>query len=139
MADTPNALMWCVLEINFSIIGSCAPTIKPLLRKYLPFILGRSSAKGTSYGTRGLRTNADTINNKSGYRLESLSGKDEPDMPMIGKGFTSTKIGTSVDDSSEEFIFQTSGEYTKDAKNITRTVQLGMTYEDEDDKAPHGR
>lgn len=44
------ALMWCVLELNLSIIGGSIATIKPFLRMLLPRIFGTSRGKSTEDG-----------------------------------------------------------------------------------------
>lgn len=35
--------MWCVVELNFSIIGGCVPTLKPFLRRFAPKLIGYST------------------------------------------------------------------------------------------------
>jgi hypothetical protein len=37
--NTVLALMWCVLELNLSIVGGSMPAMKPVLQKYAPKIL----------------------------------------------------------------------------------------------------
>jgi hypothetical protein len=49
--NTVLALMWCVLELNLSIIGGSIPTVKPLIKKFMPRLLGTSRrSRSRSYG-----------------------------------------------------------------------------------------
>jgi hypothetical protein len=42
--------MWCILELNLSILGGSIPTVKPFIRQVFPNLLGTS--KGASKGAR---------------------------------------------------------------------------------------
>lgn len=44
--NTVLALMWCVLELNLSIVGGSMPAMKPVLQKYFPRLL--ASTQGAS-------------------------------------------------------------------------------------------
>lgn len=45
---TTPGMMWCILEINLSIIGGSMPTLKPFLRRHAPRLLNLSQRKGGS-------------------------------------------------------------------------------------------
>lgn len=45
---TTPGMMWCILEINLSIIGGSMPTLKPFLQRHAPRLLSRSQSKGVS-------------------------------------------------------------------------------------------
>lgn len=52
MSDvTVPGLMWCVLELNMSIIGGSIPTLKPFLQRHAPRLLSLSQSKGGSCNT----------------------------------------------------------------------------------------
>ena len=48
IANTVPALMWCVLELNLSIIGGSIPVVKPFVRRVFPRLLGSSPQAGSS-------------------------------------------------------------------------------------------
>lgn len=45
---TTPGMMWCILEINLSIIGGSMPTLKPFLQRHAPLLLSLSQSKGGS-------------------------------------------------------------------------------------------
>lgn len=45
---TTPGMMWCILEINLSIIGGSMPTLKPFLQRHAPRLLSFSQSKGGS-------------------------------------------------------------------------------------------
>lgn len=45
---TTPGMMWCILEINLSIIGGSMPTLKPFLQRHAPRLLSLSQSKGGS-------------------------------------------------------------------------------------------
>jgi hypothetical protein len=65
--NTVPALMWCILELNLSIIGGCIPAAKPFLQKLFPAILGSSRGQSTNGGVnlQSLQ-NCTTSSGKSG-------------------------------------------------------------------------
>lgn len=48
---TTPGMMWCILEINLSIIGGSMPTLKPFLQRHAPRLLSLSQSKGGSTNT----------------------------------------------------------------------------------------
>ncbi|RDW84879.1 hypothetical protein BP6252_02469 [Coleophoma cylindrospora] len=118
-ATTP-ALMWCVIELNISIIGGCIPTMKPFLRKYLPNILGSSSPQ---YGSHGYGSRKRT----GSYPLHSF------DPSRSGKGTQNqVTVNGQGDNESEEYIIQNDGGESK-MGSIVKTVHYG--YKEEHDEA----
>ncbi|PVH80998.1 hypothetical protein DL98DRAFT_560006 [Cadophora sp. DSE1049] len=127
-ATTP-ALMWCVIELNISIIGGNFPTLRPFLRKYFPALLG--SSKG--------RTSATAQTRLGSHQLQSF---DPTYTSTAGKGFNKTTITgmdqkTHLEDNeSEEYIIQSrTGQvgagplnHPKNGfGNITKTVEYSLT------------
>ncbi|KAH7385044.1 hypothetical protein BKA64DRAFT_581538 [Cadophora sp. MPI-SDFR-AT-0126] len=97
-ATTP-ALMWCVIELNISIIGGNFPTLRPFLRKYVPALLGsskgRTSATGkTRSGSHQLLSFDPTYTStaRKGFNKTTIAGMDQK-----------THLG---DNESEEYIIQ---------------------------------
>ncbi|ETS75966.1 hypothetical protein PFICI_12910 [Pestalotiopsis fici W106-1] len=118
--NTVIALMWCILELNLSIIGGSIPALKPFAQRFFPKLLGSSGAsKGRS--TSGA------------YPLPSQSARYGP-----GSHFsraTNNKSQIEADDTgSEEFIMSNLA-----GAQITKTVQFGYAVEETtlDDKDSH--
>lgn len=107
--------MWCVIELNISIIGGNFPTLKPFLRKYLPGILGTS--KGASQNTRSGSHHLQTFD-------QSYNGTGN------GKAFTKTTVTGMdqkphlADNESEEYIIQRSPHNSE--HDLDRTGQVGV-------------
>ncbi|KAK0101938.1 hypothetical protein ONS95_001253 [Cadophora gregata] len=114
--STTPALMWCVIELNISIVGGNFPTIRPFLRKYVPALLG--SSKGRTTATHPTRSGS--------HQLQSF---DPTYSTTANKGFNKTTI-TGMDqkthlgdNESEEYIIQSS---THDSEtDLGRTGQVG--------------
>ena len=107
--------MWCVIELNISIIGGNFPTLRPFLRKYVPALLGTS--KG--------RTSATAQTRSGSHQLQSF---DPTYTSTAGKGFNKTTI-TGMDqkthlgdNESEEYIIQSSAR--ESGTDLGRTGQL---------------
>lgn len=129
--------MWCVIELNMSIVGGCIATFKPFLRKYFPSILGSSRSPAMLYGSN----TGVSRSRKRGqsYQLESMGGQNERFDHGAGiannmKGFVSTTINVADAkyNSSEECII-TSGNGSTDGQ-IMRTVEFETSYDDEREK-----
>ncbi|KAL8339022.1 hypothetical protein RB598_007371 [Gaeumannomyces tritici] len=48
--NTEPALMWCILELNLSIVGGNIPALKPFIKRVFPSLLGSSAAAGSGGG-----------------------------------------------------------------------------------------
>jgi len=48
--NTTDALMWCVIELNMSIVGGSVPSMKPVVREHFPRLLGLSANSGGNQG-----------------------------------------------------------------------------------------
>lgn len=46
--NTVLALMWCILELNLSIIGGSMPAMKPVMQKYFPRLLASTHGQTDS-------------------------------------------------------------------------------------------
>ncbi|KAL3423074.1 integral membrane protein [Phlyctema vagabunda] len=123
---TTNALLWCVVELNMSIVGGCIPTMKPFMRKYLPNILGSSKQH---YGSHGYASHGYGSRNRSGsHPLQSFdpsrSGKEGTTRTTV-KALDSKK----GDNESEEYIIQNTSGSDLNFGNIVKTIDYG--YEEE--------
>ncbi|KAI9806949.1 MAG: hypothetical protein M1833_002607 [Piccolia ochrophora] len=47
--DTVNAFTWCIVEVDVGIICACMATLRPLLRRFLPSLMGSSGAPKDSH------------------------------------------------------------------------------------------
>jgi hypothetical protein len=115
--NTVIALMWCILELNLSIIGGSIPALKPFAQRFFPKLLGTSGANSKGRSTSGA------------YPLPSQSARYGP-----GSHFsraTNNKSQIEADDTgSEEFIMSNLA-----GAQISKTVQFGYTVEETlDDK-----
>ncbi|KFY45090.1 hypothetical protein V494_01152 [Pseudogymnoascus sp. VKM F-4513 (FW-928)] len=127
--DTPPALMWCVVELNMSIVGGCIATFKPFLRKYFPRVLGSSHNPAILYDNN---TGASRSRKRGqSYQLESVGQSDSFNYVASNKkGFVSTTINAADTkyNSSEECIISPGNSSTNG--QIVRTVQFGTSYEE---------
>ncbi|KAI1845900.1 hypothetical protein JX265_011204 [Neoarthrinium moseri] len=108
--NTVTALMWCILELNLSIIGGSIPALKPFAQRFFPRLLGSSG------GSRGRSTSG-------AYPLPSRNTQYGP-----GSHFSKSQAKSRVeadDTGSEEYIMQGLG-----GAAITKTVQFGYEVED---------
>ncbi|KAG9253094.1 uncharacterized protein F5Z01DRAFT_174234 [Emericellopsis atlantica] len=104
--NTVLALMWCVLELNLSVIGGCIPTIKPLLKEFFPRLLGTSRSRSTTGGDIYLhssrKTGRTTDNGHSAVRpfhagLHSATGDTGSEEFIISKAYGSSMNGGVVE------------------------------------------
>ncbi|KFY05489.1 hypothetical protein V492_08506 [Pseudogymnoascus sp. VKM F-4246] len=127
--DTPPALMWCVVELNMSIVGGCIATFKPFLLKYFPRVLGTSHNPAVLYDNN---TGASRSRKRGqSYQLESVGQSDSFNyLASNKKGFVSTTINAADTkyNSSEECIISPGNSSTNG--QIVRTVQFGTIYEE---------
>lgn len=89
--------MWCVLELNLSIIGGSIPTIKPLVKKLMPRLLGtsRSRSMGNDIYLHSSRKTAGRAESTPGVRstyggIVSVTGRDSStgsEEFIIAKGY----------------------------------------------------
>jgi hypothetical protein len=122
--------MWCVIELNMSIVGGCIATFKPFLRKYFPRVLGSSRNPAMVYdnNTGGSRSRK----RGQSYQLESIGKSDSfNQVASHKKGFVSTTINAANTkyNSSEECIITPENSSTNG--QIVRTVQFETSYEEE--------
>ncbi|CZS88439.1 related to integral membrane protein [Rhynchosporium agropyri] len=115
MEATTPALMWCVIELNTSIIGGNFPTLKPFLKRYLPGLLGTSRGqKSASYiksGSHNLQTFDKppyAANGPKAFNRTTVTGMDKK---------------ARDDNESEEYIIQRSSHNSE--TELERTEQLG--------------
>lgn len=105
--------MWCILELNLSIIGGSVPALKPFAQRFFPKLLGSTgNSKGRS--TSGA------------YPLPSRSAAYG-----AGSHFSRTNNRSKIeadDTGSEEYIMHGLG--ADAGAQITKTVQFGYAVEE---------
>ncbi|THV45868.1 hypothetical protein BGAL_0442g00050 [Botrytis galanthina] len=120
--DTVDALLWCVIELNLSIVGGCAPTLRPFMRKYCPKVLGSS---GRMYGSGDANHGKGHSYPLKSHDKSSPATKDNKSRLGIPGGSTVTG-----ENESEEFIIGQKSNSRDDSEfgGIVKTVDFG--YED---------
>lgn len=113
--NTPTALMWCILELNLSIIGGNIPAAKPLLAKMFPRVFSSSTQN----------TSAWKYHNNSGSHTGGVKGTAGASAFSMNKTMKSNTRITAADNGSEEYIMED--------QTIRKTVEYG--YEVSDDGA----
>lgn len=105
--------MWCVLELNLSVIGGSIPALKPFAQRFFPKLLGSTGAsKGrTTDGAYALPSRIQGYGGGSHFSRSHNQSKIEAD-----------------DTGSEDFIM--SGV----SAQINKTVQFGYTVEDAEEE-----
>jgi hypothetical protein len=123
IVDTVNALLWCVIELNISIAGGCAPTLRPFIRRYFPYILGSS---GGMYGSEDVRQGRSSQGQS--HHLRSFDPSSGMTPKTTGTRVTVRGAGpTKGENESEEYIIQHENNSEGDSSfgQITRTVEYG--------------
>ncbi|KAF7958143.1 hypothetical protein EAE96_003705 [Botrytis aclada] len=117
--DTVDALLWCVIELNLSIVGGCAPTLRPFMRKYCPKVLGSS---GRMYGSGDAQHGKNHSYPLKSHDKSASATKDNKSRLGISGGSTVTG-----ENESEEFIIEQNSNSRDDSEfgGIVRTVDFG--------------
>lgn len=118
--NTVSALMWCILELNLSIIGGSIPALKPFLQQFFPRLL-------SSPYIRNSESNGHAERYYTGEsQLIGMVGGHQRKASECAGGSQSTKTrGVSSrmvhgDAGSEEFIMQDS---------IVKTIQYDVQFD----------
>lgn len=108
--------MWCILELNLSIIGGSIPALKPFAQRFFPKLLGSTgNSKGRStLGAYPLPSRNEGYGGGSHFSRTNHKSKIEAD-----------------DTGSEEFIMSGLA-----GAQINKTVQFGYTVEEARDDPP---
>ena len=125
--------MWCVLELNLSIIGGDIPANKLFFKKYLPALIGRSTmgyhynTGSQPYGRSGrstkLRSGNSTDISKSSHPMNTFDPRNE------SNGFGRT-TDIRNENSSEEYILQgKDSSFGPKENNVRVTTRFGYTEE----------
>jgi hypothetical protein len=133
--NTVLALMWCVLELNLSIVGGSMPAMKPVMQKYFPKLLASTHGQ---------------TDPESYYMNDSLS---KPKRSRVTDPYNISRDRDSKSDSeSERRIIAESQEitsgskpseggvmgatYKKRSETITKTVEYGYEVDNEINPMP---
>ncbi|KFX91478.1 hypothetical protein V490_05881 [Pseudogymnoascus sp. VKM F-3557] len=92
LEDTTNfaylvspALMWSAVEINIGIVCACIPTLRPLVRKVVPWLIGRVGTHSSDGSSRLASTSehptSDAQNSTGGSEAVTSPIKDRPTHP----------------------------------------------------------
>jgi hypothetical protein len=125
--NTVLAMMWCLLELNLSIIGGNLPTMKSFVKQVFPNLLG------SSYG--------DMSNFSDGANFYGSSNKDKYISHLDSKilrSTTKTKITSTLPESgSEEYIMHDmhQGHQTENMGHIKKTVEYHINYDNHSQRA----
>lgn len=112
--------MWCILELNLSIIGGNIPAAKPLFAKLFPRVFGSSNRDTTTW--RRYHNSAS----QSAAGTATVGGTTF----SISKGGRLDARVTTADNTSEEYIMQD--------QSIRKTVEYGYEVSEEDREAQLG-
>ncbi|KAN0115321.1 hypothetical protein V8E51_004865 [Hyaloscypha variabilis] len=92
------ALIWCTIEIDVGIICACLPTLKPVLRRHLPILLG-SSGHNSSRPIRSTRPHT------LGYHPDFELGEVSSNRDVFGKKVVrATECSAGLKNESQEGI-----------------------------------
>lgn len=118
--------MWCVLELNLSIIGGSIPAAKPFVRKLFPRLLSSSYRSGSG-------ANIYINSRRSQPRRRS---EDEIDLTPGIKSKFSGKLSSHARDEDAEsddyiFTYASTASMPTDGspEHITKTVEYGYKVE----------
>ncbi|KAF5024258.1 hypothetical protein F66182_3667 [Fusarium sp. NRRL 66182] len=95
--NTVMALMWCILELNLSIIGGSMATIKPFLRMLIPRMFSTSGGKSSKDGIY-----LHPVSGNSAFQKRSTRGT------RLGHATDNSPTGFGYNTGSEEFIISQS-------------------------------
>jgi hypothetical protein len=127
--NTVNALMWCILELNLSIIGGNIPAIKPVLQQLFPRLLGSSARNKSGYPSAGMYGLSSSKKGRTHLASTSstMGGKGGKHVVGIQSALRSHSGSRGMDNNSEEYIMS-------DNPHITKTIEYGyeVTGSDED-------
>lgn len=112
--NTPTALMWCILELNLSIIGGNIPAAKPLLTKLFPRVFATSSQNTSAWKYHNSASNTGGPNGVAGSAFS------------MNKTMKSNTRITAADNGSEEYIMQD--------QTIRKTVEYGYEVSEDGDE-----
>ncbi|KAJ5098292.1 hypothetical protein N7532_005293 [Penicillium argentinense] len=116
---TTNALMWCAIELNLGIFGGCVTAIRPFIRRYMPRLLGLSSAGDYSISQ----------SRKYGLPLGFVPRSDRPDFTNGENQYSATLTTPGVHgNDSEEHILSPHllGKDVDGTSGIIRTVEFDV-------------
>ena len=116
IGNTVIALMWCVLELNLSIIAGSAPAAKSFIQKLFPGVLGSTVGLGTGY----MRSTDPFESNKAsgGGRMPGSSSRGTERSYHVTTSITAAS-------GSEEYIMH----HRENTDKITMTVDYGYDVE----------
>ncbi|KAL6229391.1 hypothetical protein BDW75DRAFT_249807 [Aspergillus navahoensis] len=116
--NTVNALLWCVIELNLGITGSCVTAMRPFVRRYFPRLLGLPAH---SIGSR--YTSQSGANS---HPLQSFPRSGQQDFSNQGHGHQySITFKSGADNTSEEHILSGPTQ-AKELDGIIRTVEFDV-------------
>ncbi|QSS49695.1 hypothetical protein I7I53_10124 [Histoplasma capsulatum var. duboisii H88] len=119
------------LEVNIAIICACGPGIKPVLKRYVPFILGTSTSdtRTHTYGNTGYATHGTQLKSHiedDGMFEMGAEARHQIDVQGGSTNLTQTDkfgLGPSISDSDEDRIMDKTG--------IVRTTDVSINYHNE--------
>lgn len=121
--------MWCVLELNLSIIGGSMPAMKPVLQKYFPRLLASTQGHTDSNAYYLEDSNSKSKRSRNDpYSVSQIGGQDsdnESDKRSIVHQGDRQSRGYHVSGKSDVEIGVMGASLTKGPDAITKTVEYG--------------
>ena len=135
--------MWCVLELNLSIVGGSMPAMKPVLQKYFPRLLASTqgaSDSGNYYmdDTRSKPKRSRITDPYNISRDRDSKSDSESERRIIAE---SEEITTAGDKASEAAAGVMGASYNNKkswSETITKTVEYGYEVDNEISSLPGG-
>lgn len=136
-ANTVTALMWCVLELNLSIVGGSMPAMKPVLQKYFPRMLAstRGQTDSNAYYLEDSRSRPKRSRNDP-YSVTQPGDQDSDSESKRSMAFHGERqsVGYHVSGKSDVGVGVMGASLAKEGDAITKTVEYG--YEVTGDEHP---
>ncbi|KAH6706333.1 hypothetical protein BKA61DRAFT_558837 [Leptodontidium sp. MPI-SDFR-AT-0119] len=112
------ALVWCTIEIDVGIICACLPTLKPVLRRHFPILLGSSGRVSSRTPQSGRR---HTLGYRPDFELSNVSSNRDVFRKKTGR---TTECSAGLKNESQEDIVGAK------SHDIVKTTELSVDYSD---------
>ena len=138
--------MWCVLELNLSIVGGSMPAMKPVLQKYAPKLLASTHGQtdpesyymndSLSKPTKGRSRITDPYNIS---RDRDSKSDSESERRIIASSQEITTAGDKASEAAAAGVMGASYNKKKSwSETITKTVEYGYEVDNEISSLPGG-
>lgn len=130
--------MWCVLELNLSIIGGSMPAMKPVLQKYFPRLLASTQGQTDSnaYYLDDSRSRPKRSRATDPYRGSVMLEDDVNYDSKSEGGSDSDRHTVTIDPSGKAHGGVMGASLAKGGEHITKTVEYGYEVSGDDHPLP---